>query len=57
MSRKSRPSHLTSIVNDLLAGIASTDEERRDISCLGTLGHGLMEYVADLVDSSQVHRP
>ncbi|GFZ51807.1 hypothetical protein JCM24511_09575 [Saitozyma sp. JCM 24511] len=40
MVKKARPPHLMTIVNDLLAGIATTDKEneenegRRDISCL-----------------------
>jgi hypothetical protein len=37
MSRKSRSTYLTTIIQDLLAGIVSQDEERRDISCLGQL--------------------
>jgi hypothetical protein len=41
MVKKARPPHLMAIVNDLLAGVATTDKEneenegRRDISCLG----------------------
>ncbi|WVF66132.1 hypothetical protein IAT40_000871 [Kwoniella sp. CBS 6097] len=34
MVRRPRPANLTSIINSLLDGISSTDEERRDISCL-----------------------
>lgn len=37
MSRKPRIASLKSIVNQLLEGIAATDEEQRDISCLGEL--------------------
>ncbi|WVQ93760.1 hypothetical protein IAU59_000837 [Kwoniella sp. CBS 9459] len=34
MVRRPRPANLTNIINSLLDGISSTDEERRDISCL-----------------------
>ncbi|OCF45173.1 tip120-family protein [Kwoniella heveanensis CBS 569] len=34
MVRRPRPANLTSIINSLLDGISSNDEERRDISCL-----------------------
>ncbi|WRT63736.1 uncharacterized protein IL334_000659 [Kwoniella shivajii] len=34
MVRKPRPQVLTNIVNSLLDGVSSNDEERRDISCL-----------------------
>ena len=37
MSRKSRVSQMNRIVSSLLAGIASGDEEKTDISCLGEL--------------------
>ncbi|WWD22460.1 hypothetical protein CI109_106951 [Kwoniella shandongensis] len=34
MAKKPRPQCLTSVVNSLLDGVSSSDEERRDISCL-----------------------
>jgi hypothetical protein len=39
MSRKARPACLIAILNDVLAGISSNDEEKRDISSLGQCGN------------------
>lgn len=39
MARKSRPPQMYSIVSALLNGIASGEEERTNISCLGELNN------------------
>jgi hypothetical protein len=44
--RKPRLTTLKNILNQLLEGIAATDEEQRDISCLGKLA-GLLRSSAD----------